>query len=183
MSEETKIFKRIKYMDNVVENMRTIRNFLKDDRSDYTMKCLIDDFNKTLETNIKEVLDFAKEKGVYVREYRDSAASEIFRRCFGFWIDNAHRTTSEGYSRDSFRIKIMAGMYTLQYWRKTSKPTKKGIVKCHDRIFGELKDGYPVIERYSSGSFKIQADQELLDLLKEIEEFHTELENWANNNE
>ncbi len=182
MSKETKIFQRIKYMDNVVQNMRSIKQFLKSDVSDDEMKKAIDSFNSVLEISIKDVLDFAKKKGVYVREDRASAASEIFRRMFGFWIDDANRLTSKNYSRRSFGRQIAEGLYSLKHWKHISNPTKAGVVKCPDRTFMELGN-YPTITRFSSGDFKIQADKELLDLLAEIQEFYEFLENWMNKNE
>ena len=69
-------------------------------------------------------------------------------------------------------------MHSLRYWKNISKPTKRGVVKCPNRISMELAD-YPVIDRFNSGDFKIQADKELFDLLTEIEEFYASIEIWA----
>ena len=184
MSEEIKVFSKIEGMDSAVQNMRNVRKFLDNDPSDVQMKRLIDEFNLVLETSINEVLDFAKQKGVCVHEYPHTSASTIFQRMFGFWIADAHRTTSEGYSRGSFRIKIISKMYNhIRPFKKTSKPTKSGIVKCDSEIYANLVKNYHIIERYKNGDFKVKADEELLGLLAEIEEFYTYLENWENKSE
>ena len=182
MSEDTKIFQRIKYMDNVVQNIRAVRVFLEQDINDEKMKNLIDDLNREVESRIREVLDFAREKKVSIRENHESTAYTISTNFFGFWINDPHRLYSNNYSRYDFARRITDSLYSLRYWKSISKPTKKGVVKCPNRISMELAE-YPIIDRFNSGDFKIQADKELLDLLTEIEEFYAAIEKWTNKHE
>lgn len=182
MGEDTKIFQRIKYMDNIIRNIRAVRVFLDQDVNDEKMKNLIDDLNREVRSSIDEVLSFAKEKRVTVRENHESTAYTISTDFFGFWINEPHRLSSKNYSRYDFSKHITDSLYSLRYWKQVSKPTKKGVVKCPNRISMELAD-YPVIDRFKDGDFKIQADKELFDLLTEIEEFYVSVDKWVNKNE
>ncbi len=182
MSEDTKIFQRIRYMDNVVRNLRAARVFLEQDINDEKMKNLIDDLNREVKSSIDEVLNFAKEKRVSIRENHESTAYTISTDFFGFWIDQPHRLSSKDYSRYDFARRINNSLYSLRFWKSISKPTKKGVVKCPDRLSMELAD-YHVIDRFNGGDFKIQADKEVFDLLAEIEEFYAAIEKWTNKHE
>ena len=65
----------------------------------------------------------------------------------------------------------------MDLYTRISPPTKKNLVKCPERLRHDLNE-YEKIETYKDGTFKIQADEELLWLIQFIKEFNTKLEKW-----
>ena len=170
-------------MDSVIRAMQNVLETIENDDQYIIDKLLL--VNSNVKKAIAEVEDLAKKNNVSIRQNDHSTVSNHFRAVFGFWADNPveyyHRPDffiSGKFDRYNFARQIIRGLYSIEYYPRISAPTKKNFVKVPEKLQYDLRE-YPVIERYSNGSFKIEADQELLDFIQYVKDFYAILDRWS----
>ena len=134
--------------------------------------------------SVEMVRKIAEENRVSMRIDENTTYHNHFRDIFGFWADNPieflnrRNLTEPTLDRYAFSRQILRGLYSIDYYPRISEPTKKNLVKCPERLKYDL-DKYEVIQTFKDGDFKIEADEELLWLIKFIKDFKEEVELWA----
>jgi hypothetical protein len=173
--------KKIKYMDTVVSAMENVLKTIK--KGDQHILSTIEMVNKKHIEAVRDVRNFAEKNIVSCRIDESSTYNSIFRDIFGFWGDNPieflHRDTltKPKLDRYAFSRQIRGGLYAINDFLRISEPTKKNLVKCPERLRYTL-EGYTNIETYKDGTFKIEADEELLNFIKFTRKFIEELDKW-----
>lgn len=171
-------------MDSVIRAMQNVLETIENDDEYIVNKLLL--VNSNVKKAISEVQALAEKNRVSIRQNDHSTVSNHFRDVFGFWADNP----VEYYYREDFFLKngefdryyfarqIIRGLYSIEYYPRISAPTKKNFVKAPEKLQYDLRE-YPVIEKYNNGSFKIEADQELLDFIQYVKDFYAILDRWS----
>ena len=175
-------------MDSVIKAMQNVLETIEND-DEYIVNKLLT-MNDNIKKAIIEVQNCAEKNRVSIRQNDHSTVSNHFRDIFGFWADNPveyyyrpdfyldQKKMGGTFDRYNFARQIIRGLYSIEYYPRISSPTKKNLVKVPERLQYDLKE-YPVIEKYANGTFKIEADQELLDFIQYVKDFYTILDRWS----
>ncbi len=174
---------KIPGMDSVIRAMQNVLETIENDDQYIVGKLLL--VNSNVKKAIAEVNGLAEKKQVSICQNDHSTVSNHFHVVFGFWANNPieyyHRPDfflSGKFDRYNFARQIIRGLYPIEYYPRISVPTKKNFVKVPEKLQYDLRE-YPVIEKYGNGSFKIEADQELLDFIQYVKDFYAILDRWA----
>lgn len=172
-------------MDSVIKAMGNVLELINHNDDNMILNKLLL-VNSSVKKAIAEVEDLAEKNHVSIRQNDHSTVSNHFRDVFGFWADNPVEYYYRPYffiiygqfDRYNFARQIIRGLYSIEYYPRISAPTKKNLVKVPEKLQYDLRE-YPLIERYSNGSFKIEADQELLDFIQYVKDFYAILDKWT----
>ncbi len=172
---------KIKCMNSVVHAMENVLKTIKKG-DDHILNCFMI-IRNNYSHSVESIRKLAEENRVSMRIDDASTYQNHFRDVFGFWGDNpieflSRRSLTEPkLDRYQFARQILRGLYSIENYPRISEPTKKNLVKCPEKLKYDL-EAYPHIETYKNGDFKIEADDELLWLIKFIKDFYVEVEHW-----
>ena len=174
---------KLKFMANTVSCLNAILETIE--QGDDFIISKVKETNQEFQECVSAVETLAKEKNVTIRVNDSSTYSTIFRKNFNFWTESPliffhyfDRYTKPKLDRYEMFRQIKGGIYSLDLYTRISKPTKKNLVKCPERLKYDMNE-YEKIETYKDGTFKIQADAELLWLIQFINEFNKKLDKWV----